>query len=162
VRHSTSAFGNAWTFSGVRKEDLSPMERKIAERVAGCLLACSGKLDRSVALTQGRVDQAAYTKYRGFVGQIMGMFYLEVLRGVFEEHPDLEPGSIGYVPPDQPMPEAEGPTWLVRDVENALTQLKEDLVGSDGGGMDAFVSAVDEGVAMTRKLRESLEPQEAP
>jgi hypothetical protein len=70
------------------------MRKDLAERVVESLLACSGRLDRSVAVLEGSVDQQFYGSYRRRVGQVMGALYIDVLRELFQEHPDLEPDSM--------------------------------------------------------------------
>lgn len=68
--------------------------RALAERTSRELLACAGKLDQSVALLEGAVDREFFQSYRELVGQVMGLFYIEILRDVFKQYPDLEPESM--------------------------------------------------------------------
>ena len=70
------------------------MRKDLAEHVSRELLACSGKLDRSVAVIDGAVDQELFQRYRRLVGQIMGVLYIEILRDIFAQYPDLEPESM--------------------------------------------------------------------
>jgi hypothetical protein len=70
------------------------MRKDMAEEITRELLSCSGKLDRSVGLLQGVVDEEFFTRYRGLVGQVMGMLYIEILRDLFRQYPELEPESM--------------------------------------------------------------------
>lgn len=70
------------------------MRKDLAEEVTRELLSCSSKLDHSVGLLQGVVDEDFFTRYRGLVGQTMGMLYIEILRELFRQYPDLEPDSM--------------------------------------------------------------------
>lgn len=66
----------------------------MAEEITRELLSCSGKLDHSVGLLQGVVDEDFFIRYRGLVGQVMGMLYIEILRDLFRQYPELEPESM--------------------------------------------------------------------
>lgn len=70
------------------------MHKDLAEQITRELLSCSGKLDHSVGLLQGAVEEDFFTRYRGLVGQVMGLLYIEILRDVFQQHPELEPESM--------------------------------------------------------------------
>lgn len=70
------------------------LSRELAEEVIKELLACSGKLDQSVATLQGEVDEDLFLRYRRLVGQTMGELYLNVLRDLFRHYPELEPDSM--------------------------------------------------------------------
>lgn len=70
------------------------LNRELAEEVTKELLACSGKLDQSVATLQGEVGEDLFVRYRRLVGQTMGELYLDVLRDLFQQYPDLEPDSM--------------------------------------------------------------------
>lgn len=70
------------------------MRRDLAEKICAALLECSGKLDRSVGALAGAVEAELFDRYRRSVGQVLGTIYIEVLRDIFDEHPDLEPDSM--------------------------------------------------------------------
>lgn len=70
------------------------MDRDVAKRIAEILLSCSGELDRSVSALQHQVDEDFFHSYRQKVGEIMGLLYIEVLREIYAEYPDLEPDSF--------------------------------------------------------------------
>ncbi len=70
------------------------MRRDLAEKICTTLLECSGKLDRSVGVLARAVDAEFFDCYRRSVGQALGAIYLDILREVFEEFPDLEPDSF--------------------------------------------------------------------
>jgi hypothetical protein len=70
------------------------MRRSAAEVISRELLDCSAKLDQSVSILAGVLSSEDYQRYRGLVGQIMGSLYLDILREIFEQYPDLEPDSL--------------------------------------------------------------------
>ena len=70
------------------------MQRKTAEYICTELLYCAGKLDQSVGHLAGVVDPTFLRRYRRLVGEIMGAFYDEMLKDIFNEYPDLEPDSM--------------------------------------------------------------------
>jgi hypothetical protein len=70
------------------------VRRDLAEEIVRRLLDCSAKLDQSVASIQGKVDNEFFVRYRALVGQTMGMLYLDILRPIFREYPELEPESM--------------------------------------------------------------------
>lgn len=70
------------------------MHRDIAERLVRELLSCSGKLDQSVSLIHGVVEDEVFCRYRRQVGEVMGLLYIELLREIYAYYPDLEPESM--------------------------------------------------------------------
>lgn len=70
------------------------MRRDLAEIISQELLACSGKLDRSVTQVQGLVDDEVFEGYRCQVGEIMGLVYIEILREIYTQYSDLEPEGM--------------------------------------------------------------------
>ncbi len=70
------------------------MRKEIAKDIYDALLGCSGKLDRSVALLEGSVEEEFFNSHRRRVGSILGTFYIEILRDIFDQHPELEPESM--------------------------------------------------------------------
>lgn len=70
------------------------MDKEEARRISEVVLSCSGDLDWSVGVLQHTVGEEFFQDYRRKVGEIMGLLYIEVLRGIFAEHPDLEPESF--------------------------------------------------------------------
>ena len=70
------------------------MDKELAEETIRDLLSCSGKLDQSVAILEGAIDDELFIRYRQLVGEIMGLLYIEILRNLFTQYPDLEPASM--------------------------------------------------------------------
>lgn len=70
------------------------MDKDLAKRMTEDLLSCSGELDRSVSALQNEVDKNFFHDYRRKVGELMGLFYIEVLRPIYDEYPELEPKSL--------------------------------------------------------------------
>jgi hypothetical protein len=67
------------------------MRRDLAERLAQDLFLCSVKLDNSIAEVERMADQEFFQKYRRLTGRVMGLLYVDILREIFRQYPDLEP-----------------------------------------------------------------------
>lgn len=65
-----------------------------ARRVRDLLLECSAKLDASAMLVRQECSDDEFRRHRKVVGELMGMIYLDLLRQIFIEHPELEPESL--------------------------------------------------------------------
>lgn len=70
------------------------MNKELAKVVCDALLDCSGKLDHSVSALEGATSEQFLRQYRRLAGAIMGEFYIEILRDLYREHPDLEPEAM--------------------------------------------------------------------
>jgi len=71
------------------------VHKDLAKRVTEELLSCSGELDKSVSAIQHEVDENFFHSYRRTIGEIMGHLYIDILREIYTEFPDLEPKSFG-------------------------------------------------------------------
>ncbi len=58
------------------------------------VLAASGKLDGLLATLQGTMNERRFLECRRLVGQIMGLLYIEILRDIFQQYPELVPQSM--------------------------------------------------------------------
>jgi hypothetical protein len=119
----------------------------MAEEVIRELLACSGKLDHSVATLQGQVNDDIFIKYRKLVGQAMGHLYLDLLRDLFKQYPDLEPDSMKSRGSDLATEEIRNAALAVahgevQEVREALRQLRSRL--SSEAETEVFLVALDE------------------
>ena len=70
------------------------LKRHLAEEILAQLFECSGKLDKSVSILQGAVDDELLIRYRRLVGQTLAEFYDGIMSDLFKQYPDLEPDSI--------------------------------------------------------------------
>jgi len=70
------------------------MNKGQAEKVARALLSCAGKLDESVGLLRHDMDEEGYLSYRREIGEIMGLLYIDILRPIFAQYPELEPETM--------------------------------------------------------------------
>ncbi len=68
------------------------MQRELAERSAATLLRVSSELNAILADAVERNSDVQAT--RRLIGKIMGYVYLDVLRPIFAEYPDLEPEAL--------------------------------------------------------------------
>jgi len=70
------------------------VRKDLAERIIRDVLAFSGKLDQSVAAISGSVEEDFFNQHRLAVGRAMGLLYIEILRDLFQQYPELEPESM--------------------------------------------------------------------
>ena len=70
------------------------VKKETASEISALLLEFSGTLDNSVALvaSDGNADETAH--YKRVVGKIMGEMFVEVLRPLYSEHPELKPPEL--------------------------------------------------------------------
>ena len=70
------------------------MKKETAKQVVSILLESSSKLEESLRLvaSEGNADDTAY--YRKIVAIIMGEMFVELMRPIFKEHPDLKPPGL--------------------------------------------------------------------
>jgi hypothetical protein len=66
------------------------MSRGGAQVTAGAIIVGLVCCSENVSLWTIRRD----SRYRRQVGQVMGLFYIDVLRELFKQYPDLEPASL--------------------------------------------------------------------
>jgi hypothetical protein len=106
------------------------MKRHIAEQVLAALLDASGKLNDMLWLILNKCMKEQFIAYRRGVGGAIGYLFLDVIKPIFREHPDLEPeewkeayeeSDVSIAPqPDDPGIPMERPI-----AEQALAALKD-------------------------------------
>jgi hypothetical protein len=72
------------------------MKRENAEYLTKAFLQISSDLN-TIAYDFGTAsgeDDPSYLKFKKSVGQVLGMFYLDIMMGVFRDFPDLEPEEL--------------------------------------------------------------------
>jgi hypothetical protein len=67
------------------------MQREIASGIIELMTEYSAKLNQSAQLVKDSCPTEEFQEYRTAVGQIMGTMYVDIMRPIFKEHPDLEP-----------------------------------------------------------------------
>jgi hypothetical protein len=70
------------------------MHRKLAELLVREVSLISGKLNQSILEVARISDQNFVHQHTRLTGRVMGLLYLDILRGVFRQYPDLEPDSM--------------------------------------------------------------------
>ncbi len=70
------------------------MQREVAAEILALMREYSGKLDRSVQFVKDTCSTEEFIDYRRAVGATMGEMYVEIMRPIFHEHPDLEPEEL--------------------------------------------------------------------
>lgn len=130
------------------------MNRDLAEELTRDLLACSGKLDRSVAIIQASADPGLFQIYRRSVGQIMGLLYIEILRDVFRQYPDLEPGATTKA---VPAAEFSVPALqLVLEAQGLLTGVNTRLLDASTAEEAEVRETIEVALSMTHDIANSL------
>ena len=85
------------------------MRRDVAEGVTAFTLEYSAKLNQSVQRVKDTCSSEEFERYRRIVGRIMGYMYIDIMRPIFFEYPDLEPESLRRRPGEKNA-ETEPPT----------------------------------------------------
>ena len=70
------------------------MNIDLARRTVSDLLSASGKLDEALLVLKQNEELGAFDQCRRLVGQVLGLLYLDVLRGLFATFPELEPAGM--------------------------------------------------------------------
>lgn len=135
------------------------MHRRSAEELTEDLLACSGKLDRSVAIIQSSSNPDFFQKYRTSVGQVMGLFYLEILRDVFRLYPDLEPKITERAEP--PIESSESALDLVSETQSLMCDIRKRLQIAPSGDDPRIREAIESALSMIQEIADLL-PQSRP
>ena len=68
------------------------MTRETAESITRALLAATNEIDDSVVLAQLALPESEYVEYRRRVAKVLGALYLDVIKWVVQDHPELDPG----------------------------------------------------------------------
>lgn len=67
------------------------MNRDTAEKIVKSLLAASAAVNDNLFLVRSEVSAAAYEEYKKRSGQVMAAIYLDLLKPIVKEYPDLDP-----------------------------------------------------------------------
>jgi hypothetical protein len=76
------------------------MRHDVAEQASAALYDASRKMDSTLMLIMEECSDEEFRKYRRPTGYAMGNLYLEVIRRIEREHPDLEPEEMRDRSPD--------------------------------------------------------------
>ena len=68
------------------------MTRGTTERVIQTLLAASAALDDSVRVVQEEASESVFRDYRQRAGEVMAAIYLDLIKPLVKNYPDLDPG----------------------------------------------------------------------
>jgi len=68
------------------------MTRAAAEKVIQGLLAASGALNETVRLVQAEAPDT-FQDYRNRTAEVMAAIYLDLMKPIVKDYPDLDPGS---------------------------------------------------------------------
>jgi hypothetical protein len=68
--------------------------KALSEDISRRLLEVSRQLNESVAVAQGQCSDEEFNDYRRHIGMLMGNLYADILRPLWQEHPDLKPSEM--------------------------------------------------------------------
>jgi hypothetical protein len=145
------------------------MEHHVAEQVLPALFNASGKMNDTLWLILNKCPKEEFDAYRRGTGKAMGYLYVDIIRPILREHPDLEPEELkgpyeagNPVQPDDPgipmeRPIAEQALAAFKDasleVRNTLSLIQKECPEEE---LVAYRTAVDE--AMGFLFTEVIEP----
>ena len=67
------------------------MERDTARKVLDAAMGYSRRIEGSLGLVRQRCDENVFLSYRRFAGRIMGYLFTEIIKPIYDEHPELAP-----------------------------------------------------------------------
>lgn len=70
------------------------MQREIANDVLVSVFQCSGELENVVRKLKENCSENELEKYRLGVGKVMAEMYDQIMKPIFDEHPDLTPDGF--------------------------------------------------------------------
>jgi len=68
--------------------------RATAAEIIKYLDVTSNELDMSIALAKESCSDEEFHVYRRVAGRIMGLIYMDIIRALHKDHPDLEPDEL--------------------------------------------------------------------
>ena len=68
------------------------MTRATAEKVIQGLLAATAALNDTLLIVQAEAPEA-FPEFRKHTGQVMGAIYIDLMKRVVKNYPDLDPGA---------------------------------------------------------------------
>jgi hypothetical protein len=68
--------------------------KDLSVEISRRLLEISRQLDESVAVAQGQCSEEEFNAFRLQIGTLMGGLYLDILKPLWREHPDLKPPEM--------------------------------------------------------------------
>ncbi|MBK8257174.1 MAG: hypothetical protein IPK82_31440 [Polyangiaceae bacterium] len=77
------------------------MKRHVAEKALAALYDASHKMNATLLLIQQECSEEEFIAYRKGTGLAMGHLYLELIRPILQEHPDLEPEETREQPDEE-------------------------------------------------------------
>ena len=68
------------------------MTRAAAEKIIQVLLSASGALNDTVGMVQAEAKDAVFQDYRKRAAEVMAAIYLDLVKPIIKDYPDLDPG----------------------------------------------------------------------
>ena len=72
----------------------TPVERLLAERVANSFIALNDDLNQLRVHSQGQISDSEFGNLRRTVGDVLGIMYLDLMKNIWEQYPDLRPEGM--------------------------------------------------------------------
>ncbi len=70
------------------------MQKTVAEDIVGHLVQAAGRIAETVESLRGNVSDDEFKQYTKVIGETLGAIYLDLIRPICREYPDLDPGSL--------------------------------------------------------------------
>lgn len=70
------------------------MKHEVAEKVVAIMQSVTKAMDESISLVQQQCPDEEFAEYRKAAGQVMGYLFTDIVRPIFQEHPDLVPEAM--------------------------------------------------------------------
>ena len=71
--------------------------KEIARAINALMIEYTEKLNGSIAMVMKRCSEEEFKLYRKSIGKIMGYMFWEVMRPLYEKHPELQPEWWGKI-----------------------------------------------------------------
>ena len=68
------------------------MTRETAEKVIQALVSAVGAVNDNLFLVQPEVSEIMYREYKKHSGEVMAAIYLDLMKPIVQDYPDLDPG----------------------------------------------------------------------
>ena len=69
-------------------------DKETASKINDLMLEFSKKLNESALLVQQDCPDPEFQNYKKAVGYIMGRMFMDVMRPIYKDHPDLKPEQL--------------------------------------------------------------------
>jgi hypothetical protein len=68
------------------------MRRETAETITKALMVATKEIDDSLVVARAALSESEYVEYRRRVAAVLGAVYLDVVKWVVQDYPEMDPG----------------------------------------------------------------------